>query len=134
MLRARHATLLLLLAAAVPAARAAGCTDDAAGRCDAPRKPAPASSVLAPRVVEISLGRGGFTPSQVTVPRGVPVRFVITRTDGTSCAGGLRIAELDVEAYVPPGRPVDIVVTPATRGAFPVSCTGEGVAGLLVVG
>ncbi len=134
--RLRPALLVLLLASALPgsAAWGAACTDEAAPRCEDPRRPGPATSLAVPRVVEISLGRAGFAPSEVTVPRGVPVRFVITRSDGAACASGLRIPALGVEAQVPRGRPVDVLVTPAVTGVFPVTCVGEGVAGLLIVG
>jgi plastocyanin domain-containing protein len=62
------------------------------------------------------------------------VRFVITRSDGAACASGLRIPALRIEAQVPRGKPAEIVVTPQVAGVFPVTCVGEGVAGLLVVG
>ena len=131
-----RATLALLVAVALaPApARASGCPEDEADRCDGGRKAQAWSAPEAPRLVEVVLGPAGFSPAQVTVKRGQPVRFVIERTGGAVCAAGLTIPGLAVDAVVPADRPLEIVVTPGAKGVFPVNCRGEGVAGLLVVG
>ncbi len=136
MMRPLPAALALLAAIAfAPApALASGCPEDEADRCDGGRKAQAWSAPEAPRVVEVVLGPAGFSPAQVTVKRGRSVRFVIERTGGAACASGFTIPALGVDVVVPRGKPLEIVVTPGAKGVFPVTCRGEGVAGLLVVG
>jgi len=105
------------------------------------------------RTIEIDIHYSHFTPSQVTVPAGVPIRFVIVNADpidhewivgdaavqerhrtGTETSHGAR----PTEQSIPAGGTVESVVTFAAPGPLQYIChlpghEAYGMVGTLVV-
>ncbi len=71
------------------------------------------------RVVEITARRFQFTPSEVTLRRGEPVKLRLRSEDVTH---GFFVRPLRIDADIPPGRTTEVVITPAQAGRFTAIC------------
>jgi plastocyanin domain-containing protein len=86
------------------AALSAGCAKKAA-TSDTGGSAAPAAGAIA-----ITADDKGFTPSSVTLKKGVPATLVFTRTSDDTCATEVVFPQLDVKKDLPKGTPVVINV------------------------
>jgi cytochrome c oxidase subunit 2 len=74
----------------------------------------------APRRVEVSVKKFGYTPSEVTVKKGEPIVLVLTTED---VAHGLKFKELDLNAKIEKGKPAELAFTPDKVGDFVGHCS-----------
>jgi cytochrome c oxidase subunit 2 len=79
--------------------------------------PAPAAGGL--RVVAITANRYQFTPSEVTLKRGEPVKFRLTSEDMTH---GLFVKDLAIDTDIIPGKTTEFTLTPQKSGKFTAIC------------
>ena len=77
------------------------------------------SHAAAPRVVEITAKRFGFTPDQITLKKGETVTLRLKSDDVTH---GFFLRALKIDEIVEPGTPTDITITPQTAGTFTPIC------------
>jgi cytochrome c oxidase subunit 2 len=73
----------------------------------------------AKQVIKVSAKKFEYSPSQITVKKGVPVVLELTSMDrlhGFDCPG------LGIRADISPGKTTSIEFTPQTAGTFPFHC------------
>ncbi len=71
------------------------------------------------QVIQISAKKFAYTPSEITVKKGVPVVLEFTSQDrlhGFSCPG------LGVRSDIPPGKVTKLRFLPQKAGVFPFHC------------
>lgn len=81
-----------------------------------------------PKVIEISAKKFEFTPSQITLKKGVPV---ILRLQSSDRVHGFMSKPLKIDTDIPNDTAEDIALTPDSAGDFTVICdhycgTGHG--------
>ena len=79
--------------------------------------PAPAVQV---QEVSISAKRFEFSPSAITLKKGVPAKLKITSTD---TAHGFSLPAFGISRELPPNQEVIVEFTPNKAGEFPFSCS-----------
>ncbi len=91
-------------------------------------------AAASPRTIEIKVTEDGFQPGNVTLKKGEPVTFVVTRITDATCATELLIADTDIKADLPLNKPVEIAWTPTKAGQVKFGCAMDMmVSGLLLV-
>jgi cytochrome c oxidase subunit 2 len=73
----------------------------------------------AKQVIKVSAKKFEYSPSQITVKKGVPVVLELTSLDrlhGFDCPG------LGIRADINPGKTTTLEFTPTTAGTFPFHC------------
>jgi len=71
------------------------------------------------QVIKITAKKFDFTPSEITLKKGVPVLLELTSLDRTH---GFNCPELGVRADVVPGEPATIRLEPQKAGRFVFRC------------
>jgi cytochrome c oxidase subunit 2 len=79
----------------------------------------PAARADGPRVIEITAHRFEFTPAEITLARGEPVRLRLTSQDVTH---GFFSRELDIDEVIEAGKVTEVALTPKAAGRFLVIC------------
>jgi cytochrome c oxidase subunit II len=74
----------------------------------------------APRRIEVSAKRFGYTPAEVTLKKGEPVVLVLTTED---VAHGLKFKELGLDSKFDKGKPGELAFTPDKVGDFVGHCS-----------
>jgi cytochrome c oxidase subunit 2 len=74
----------------------------------------------APRRIEVSVKRFGYTPAEITLKKGEPVVLVLTTQDVTH---GLEFKELNLNTKVAKGKPSELAFTPDKVGDFVGHCS-----------
>jgi cytochrome c oxidase subunit II len=77
------------------------------------------ASGSAPTVVKITAKKFEFTPSAITVKKGVPVILELTSEDRTH---GFSSPGLNLRADIAPGKPSEVRFTPEKTGEFNFFC------------
>jgi cytochrome c oxidase subunit 2 len=72
-----------------------------------------------PRVINITAKRFEFSPNQVTLKRGEPVKLVLTSNDVTH---GFFLKPLKIDEIIEPGKTTEVSLTPQTAGTFLLIC------------
>jgi cytochrome c oxidase subunit 2 len=72
-----------------------------------------------PESIEIVCTRSYFTPNQIRVQSGKPVRFILKSDDVTH---GFAIDEYKIAKEVPPGPPTKLEFTPDRPGTYEFYC------------
>jgi plastocyanin domain-containing protein len=75
----------------------------------------------APAQVTITVD-GGYSPQQVRVKAGAPVRLVFDRKDSGSCSDEVVFPDFGLRRFLPTGQRTTIEVTPATAGRYEFTC------------
>jgi cytochrome c oxidase subunit 2 len=70
-------------------------------------------------VVEITAKRFGFTPDKITLKQGQPIKLRIHSEDVTH---GFFLRPLKLDEEIPPGKTVEVTVTPQAAGTFTLIC------------
>lgn len=65
---------------------------------------------------------GGYSPQQVRVKAGRPVRLVFDRKDTGSCSEEIVLPDFGVRKFLPTGQQTTIEVTPPTAGRYEFTC------------
>jgi len=79
---------------------------------------APASD--APKRIEVSAKKFGYSPSEITVKKGEPVVIVLTTAD---VSHGLKFRDLDLDTKIDKNKPGEISFTPDRAGDFVGHCS-----------
>ena len=79
----------------------------------------PSRADSAPRVIEITAKRFGFSPNQITLKKGETVKFRLISQD---VEHGFFLRALKVDEEILPGQTNEITVTPQTAGTFTLIC------------
>lgn len=72
-----------------------------------------------PQVIEIVCKRSDYTPNQIQVKSGQPVRIVLKSEDVTH---GFAIDEFQIAKEIAPGPPIVVEFTPDKPGTFEFYC------------
>ena len=70
-------------------------------------------------IIKVSAKKFEFSPSEITLQKGVPVLLELTSQDRVH---GFNCPELRIRADVPPGKPTVIRVVPQKAGRFAFRC------------
>lgn len=71
------------------------------------------------RVIEISARRYEFSPDQIVLKRGEPVKLVLTSQDRTH---GFFMKALKIDTDIKPGQTTEVDLTPETPGTYTTIC------------
>ncbi len=85
------------------------------------------------QIVQLSVTKEGFVPSQVTVKAGQPVKLVVTRKTDRTCATEIVMKDFGVKEELPLEKPVTVNITPRKPGQFRYACGMDMIAGALKV-
>lgn len=77
--------------------------------------------------------QGGYSPSEVYVRAGVPVRLTFDRRETSSCSEEVIIPDLKVRRFLTPNARTTVEFTPTTPGRFDFQCGMGMLHGKLVV-
>jgi plastocyanin domain-containing protein len=80
-----------------------------------------AGGTVQPAEVTITVD-GGYSPQQVRVKAGQPVRLVFDRKDTGSCSEEIVLPDFGVRKFLPTGQQTTIEVTPAKAGRYEFTC------------
>jgi cytochrome c oxidase subunit II len=72
-----------------------------------------------PRVINIAAKRFEFSPNQITLKKGEPVKLLLTSTDVTY---GFYLKPLKIDEVIVPGKTTEINLTPQTAGTYLLIC------------
>ena len=75
----------------------------------------------APAEVTITVD-GGYSPQQVRVKAGAPVRLVFDRRDSGSCSDEVVLPDFGIRRFLPTGQRTTIEVTPPKAGRYEFTC------------
>ncbi|MEM1094684.1 MAG: cupredoxin domain-containing protein [Bacteroidota bacterium] len=124
-------TVLLALTATACANDAPQASVDAAATA---ARPGAVEMVDGVQVVTLTAGPTGFVPNEITLTAGVPARFVVTRTDPSTCLEQIQLADFGLEPVdLPLNEPVRFDVMPTETGTFTFVCGMEMQQGTIVV-
>jgi cytochrome c oxidase subunit 2 len=88
------------------------------------------------KVIRITAKKFDFTPSEISVKKGVPVALELTSSDRVH---GFSLPDFELTAKIEPGKATRVVFTPDKSGEFTFSCNifcgsgHEDMAGRLIV-
>ncbi len=85
------------------------------------------------QVVQLTVTKDGFVPSQVTVKAGKPVKLVVTRRTERTCATEIVMKDFGVKEALPLEKPVTVNITPKKAGDYRYACGMDMIAGVLKV-
>lgn len=74
------------------------------------------------QVLRMTQGASGYTPSELRVKVGVPVRWVITSESSFTCASNIIVPSLGINKNLKKGENI-IAFTPTKKGDIPFSCS-----------
>lgn len=88
-----------------------------------------------PKIEEITVTISGmsYTPSEIEVTKGVPVRIIFERDDEPTCGGTIVFPELGIERKLEAGETVVIELTPEKAGVLNFTCGMKMMKGKIVV-
>ncbi|MFZ5828421.1 MAG: cupredoxin domain-containing protein [Bacillota bacterium] len=98
-----------------------------------PRKGALAQT-SAGGVQELSIAvQGGYSPAQIVVKRGMPVRLTFRRTETSSCSERVVFPDFNLSKKLPENENVTLEFTPDKDGAYTFTCGMGMYKGTLIV-
>lgn len=101
---------------------------------EAPKAVEPTPAAAGTRSIEMKVTEDGFQPGNITLKKGEPVKFIVTRVTDATCATELLIADTDIKAELPLNKPVEIAWTPTKAGQVKFGCAMDMmVSGMLLV-
>jgi cytochrome c oxidase subunit II len=71
------------------------------------------------KVIKISAKRFAFTPSEITIKKGTPVRLELTTEDRKH---GFNIEGMNVRTDIEPGKVSELVINPQKTGQYDFYC------------
>jgi plastocyanin domain-containing protein len=77
--------------------------------------------------------QGGYSPAEIRVRRGAPVRLVFDRQETSSCSEELVIPAFNIRKFLPAHQRTSVEFTPETPGSFEFTCGMSMLRGKLVV-
>jgi len=82
--------------------------------------------------IEIIVENGVYTPARIEVVAGQPVTLRFIRKDPNPCAEKALFDSLGVNADLPIGKPMEVIVTPPQPGEYEFTCQMRMYRGALV--
>ncbi len=79
----------------------------------------PARSAETERVIKVVARRFSYSPNEIVLKRGEPVRLEFTSLDFVH---GFKIPDLGIRADLPPGKTTVVQLQPQKTGKFPFLC------------
>ena len=96
--------------------------------------PAAQAAAGAGGVQEVTIAvQGGYSPAQVRVKRGAPVRLVFDRQETSSCSEEVVIPEFGIRRFLPAFQKTAVEITPQKAGTFDFTCGMSMLRGKLTV-
>jgi plastocyanin domain-containing protein len=96
--------------------------------------PAAQAAAGAGGVQEVTIAvQGGYSPAQVRVKRGAPVRLVFDRQETSGCSEEVVIPEFGVRKFLPAFQKTAVEITPQKAGTFDFTCGMSMLRGKLTV-
>ena len=81
----------------------------------------------------IIIVKGGYSPSEIKVRRGLPVRLVFDRQETSSCSEEIVFPDFGIRKFLPAHQRTSIEFTPDKPGSFEFTCGMSMLRGKLVV-
>ncbi|MGZ4813311.1 MAG: cupredoxin domain-containing protein [Terriglobales bacterium] len=72
-----------------------------------------------PKVINITAKRFEFSPNQITLKKGEPVKLMLTSADVTH---GFFLKPLKIDEIIEPGKTTEVNLTPQTAGTYLLIC------------
>ena len=66
--------------------------------------------------------QGGYSPSEVRVRQGSPVRIVFDRRETSGCTEELVFPDFAIHRFLPPERKTAVEISPPAPGAYEFTC------------
>jgi plastocyanin domain-containing protein len=96
--------------------------------------PAAQAAAGAGGVQEVTIAvQGGYSPAQVRVKRGTPVRLVFDRQETSGCSEEVVIPEFGIRRFLPAFQKTAVEITPQRAGTFDFTCGMSMLRGKLTV-
>jgi plastocyanin domain-containing protein len=96
--------------------------------------PAEQAAAGAGGVQEVTIAvQGGYSPAQVRVKKGAPVRLVFDRQETSGCSEEVVIPEFGIRRFLPAFQKTAVEITPARAGTFDFTCGMSMLRGKLTV-
>ncbi len=96
--------------------------------------PAAQAAVAAGGVQEVTIAvLGGYSPAQVRVKKGAPVRLVFDRQETSGCSEEVVIPEFGIRRFLPAFQKTAVEITPTRAGTFDFTCGMSMLRGKLTV-
>ena len=94
-----------------------------------------AGVVMADEVQKVTVTISGmnYSPSEVSVEKGVPVEMTFARDDKPTCGGKILFPELGIEREVAAGETVTVEFTPTKSGELNFTCGMKMMKGKIIV-
>lgn len=98
------------------------------------RRPAATAATGAGGVQEVTIAvQGGYSPSEVRVRKGAPVRLVFDRRETSSCSEEVVLPEFGIRKFLPAFQKTVVELTPEKAGSFDFTCGMSMLHGRLIV-
>ena len=96
--------------------------------------PAAQAAAGAGGVQEVTIAvQGGYSPAQVRVKKGAPVRLVFDRQETSGCSEEVVIPEFGIRRFLPAFQKTTVEITPQKAGTFDFTCGMSMLRGKLTV-
>ncbi|HEV3052661.1 MAG TPA: cupredoxin domain-containing protein [Longimicrobium sp.] len=96
--------------------------------------PAAQAAAGAGGVQEVTIAvQGGYSPAQVRVRKGTPVRLVFDRQETSGCSEEVVFPEFGIRRFLPAFQKTAIEITPQKAGTFDFTCGMSMLRGKLTV-
>jgi plastocyanin domain-containing protein len=96
--------------------------------------PAAQAAAGAGGVQEVTIAvLGGYSPSQVRVKKGTPVRLVFDRQETSSCSEEVVIPEFGIRRFLPAFQKTAVEIQPQRAGTYDFACGMSMLHGKLIV-
>ena len=76
---------------------------------------------------------GGYSPSQVRVKKGAPVRLVFDRQETSSCSEEIVIPDFGIRRFLPAFQKTAVEIRPERAGTYDFACGMSMLHGKLIV-
>lgn len=94
----------------------------------------PSAAAGEAQVIHITVGKAGYTPSEIKLEPGIPARLVFIRTENGGCTDQIQIPAFGIEPTpLPLNTAVTFEITPEKSSTFKFACGMDMVTGTVVV-
>ena len=85
------------------------------------------------KTIKVIVSSGGFSPEQISVKIGQPVKLAFFRKDADNCGGEVFFPKLNIKRKLPVGKTVTVGFTPKNSGEIAFACGMNMMRGKVVV-
>jgi plastocyanin domain-containing protein len=98
------------------------------------RRPAATAQAGAGGVQEVTIAvQGGYSPAEVRVHKGTPVRLVFDRQETSGCSEEVVLPDFGIRKFLPAFQKTVVELTPQRAGTFEFTCGMSMLHGRLIV-